>query len=454
MKKFGVIILSILLLLSLAACFTPENDKNDGENGVSSASSLLEYSINDDGITCAITGMGKWTDEKLVIPSSIGNYAVTIIDEGAFDGCDFITEAVIPDTVIEIGGVIFNRCVKLKKISYFSSCKTALPFYIEYDYSSGFKMVETIEYGVEVLGERFFADTPRISTLILTDKVKKVEPWIFASADGVNNLIISASVSDISENALNGVKAASIQVDKENVKYEIKSGCLINKETKELLVATNGCTIPGDGSVTRIGTYAFAATEVESIVIPNTIRSIGTYAFFGCDKLREIFISEGVKSIEGNVFCFTNYHSIEVDAANPVYHSSGNCLIETATKTLISGSEFSSIPTDGSIMKIGERAFYGMSPSKMILPGSIVQIDDYAFYVWQMSDSKVFYEGSISDFRKIVFGQHYEFLSFSTIYIYSDVEPSTNEYDCWWHYDSDGNPVIWESKSSGETIAR
>ena len=78
-----------------------------------------------------------------------------------------------------------------------------------------------------------------------------------------------------------------------------------------------------------------------SITIPDSVIDIGSRAFFGCTGLTSIVVEDG----------------------NPVYHSAGNCLIETATKTLIAGCKTSIIPDDGSVTSIGKEVFSRYSPS-------------------------------------------------------------------------------------------
>lgn len=61
-------------------------------------------------------------------------------------------------------------------------------------------------------------------------------------------------------------------------------------------------TIPN--SVTSIGGWAFwQCSDLTSIVIPNGVTSIGTQAFYGCTGLTSVTIPDGVTSIGSDAFC-------------------------------------------------------------------------------------------------------------------------------------------------------
>ena len=117
--------------------------------------------------------------------------------------------------------------------------------------------------------------------------------------------------------------------------FKIKDGKLI-----KYIGNSEKVVIPTD--VIEIEEYAFRdATNMTSIFIPKTVTKIGTRYLFG----------------GGSLSACPKLESIIVDKENPVYHSQDNCLIETATKTLISGCNNSIIPADGSVTKIGSGAF-------------------------------------------------------------------------------------------------
>lgn len=72
--------------------------------------------------------------------------------------------------------------------------------------------------------------------------------------------------------------------------------------------------------------------------------------------------------------------SIEVEEGNPFYRSVNNCLIESATGTLIMGCKNSVIPKDNTIKKIGKLAFDGCQSLKKIeIPEGVTEIGYMAF---------------------------------------------------------------------------
>ena len=72
--------------------------------------------------------------------------------------------------------------------------------------------------------------------------------------------------------------------------------------------------------------------------------------------------------------------SIEVEEGNEYFHSKNNCLVETATKTLVLGCKNSIIPCDGSVEIIGEFAFNGcMGATSIEIPEGVKEIHNMAF---------------------------------------------------------------------------
>ena len=130
-------------------------------------------------------------------------------------------------------------------------------------------------------------------------------------------------------------------------------------------------------SVTSIGEDAFYSSGLTSVDLGNGVTSIGTRGFCNCHSLESISIPASLTSIAWGGFSnSSSVRSITVDKNNKIFHSTGNCLIETASRTLILGCVSSVIPCDGSVTKIVE---FGSYPSNMIIPEGVTSIEDGAF---------------------------------------------------------------------------
>ena len=129
-------------------------------------------------------------------------------------------------------------------------------------------------------------------------------------------------------------------------------------------------TIPN--SVTSIGDYAFyECSSLESIKIPNSVTSIGEGAFFECSSLESIEIPDSVTSIEDFTFyeC-SSLESIEIpDSVTSIGKSAfSDC------------SSLESIELPNSVTSIGDSAFFDCSSIRWIeIPNGVKTIDNFAF---------------------------------------------------------------------------
>lgn len=370
---------------------------------------------------------------SIIIPCGIKN-----IGAGAFEHCSALSSITIPNSVSNIGSAVFYGCISLEKIivedgnSVYHSSDNCLIETKTKTLVAGCKnSVIPSDGSVEYIGGEAFGGCKSLNNIIIPSSITAIGDFAFSDCTSLTSIIIPSSVTNITNinNAFSGCSSLkNIVVEEGNPVYHSTNDCVIETETKTLVIGCNSSIIPTDSSVTTIGSEAFRSrTALKSIVIPDNITSIGHAAFYnctsltditlpnniisidtlafsdctslanitmptniktigwhafsGCKALTKIFIPSSVTNIED--YAFTNCTSLEeitVESGNSVYHSSGNCLIETETKTLIVGCRNSIIPDDGSVTTIGDSAFLNLTKlTNIIIPNTITIIGNSAF---------------------------------------------------------------------------
>lgn len=197
----------------------------------------LEYSVNADGKTCTITGIGSFEGTKLNVPEYIRNYKVTGIGAGAFSDCIQLTEINLPETITTIGTRAFYGCTGL-------------------------------------------------TAMTIPKSVTKIGTEIFAKADNLSTVYYNGTYGDVNNAFLNTDSIKKVVFGGLKVPQNVLKHCsnIIEIEIKE--------------SVTSIGNYAFSYCQsLEVVTIPDSVTSIGIEAFYECDSLTSITLGKSVTSI-------------------------------------------------------------------------------------------------------------------------------------------------------------
>ena len=315
--------------------------------------------------------------EDITIPNS-----VTSIGEGAFFYCTSMKSITIPDSVTTIGERAFLGCTKLVEVVNQSSLdiqKGASSYgYVAYyalvvhNGESGsvnqdgylFYTIDGVNYLLGYTG----ADTELILPQDYNGQGYKIYKYAFRNCTSLESITIPDGVTSIGDGAFwgcTGLISITISDSLTNLGRDSFYNCtniqvavlsttaipVIPKDKLKTVVITSGSSIDDNAFL--------GCTSLESITIPDSVTSIDSYVFWGCTSLT----------------------SITVEASNTHYHSTGNCLIETESKTLVAGCKSSIIPDDGSVTSIGEGAFYGHTRLlSIIIPSGVVRIGDDVFW--------------------------------------------------------------------------
>ena len=425
---------------SLTSIDIPDSVTEIGEYAFSVCTSLANIVIPD---SVTKIDKYTFSDCSALVSITIPD-SVTTIGSRAFEGCSSITSITIPDSVTKINEYAFHDCDALKNITIgngltsignysFLSCSAlsnvTIPDSVTkigehaFSYCTSLTSVTVPNY-VTRIGEYAFSYCTSLTSVTIPDSVKGIGEYAF---DGCPSLSIycepSLKPSGWNNNWDSAKHCPTIwsykNNDKDNngyayyvidgIRYSLKDGAATvirqpnNIKTANIPSAVNYKN--NDYSVTGIDDFAFSdCTALSSIDIPNSITNIGELAFYNCSALTEITIPDsvteiknrtffkcsaltsltipkGIIEINGNAFGYcTSLANITVASDNAKYHSDGNCLIETATRTLILGCNNSVIPADGSVMRIGNSAFSDCSSlTNVTIPDCVNSIGTDAF---------------------------------------------------------------------------
>ena len=326
-------IISLILALVLATGMIP------AQAHAATLDNGLMYEIHENHVE--ITGYTGSATE-FVIPAEIAGKPVTVIGSNAFQLTSSLESVTIPDSVTYIGDSAFRSCPNLTGIvipdgvtyigdSAFYDCDgitdIVIPDGVTYIGNGAFCSCENltsivIPDSITFISAYTFYDCSSLTDFVIPDTITSIGDWAFHHCEGLNGIVIPDSVSSIGEqafsycNSLTGIiipegvtymedhafafceSLTEIHVDENNPNYSSDDrGVLFDKGKTRLILAPGAITDPYviPDSVTSIGDYAFSyCKSLAGIVIPDSVTSIGDAVFYCCYELADITIGNGV----------------------------------------------------------------------------------------------------------------------------------------------------------------
>ena len=133
----------------------------------------------------------------------------------------------------------------------------------------------------------------------------------------------------------------------------------------------NGGDVIIPDSVTSIGDWAFSGcSDLISITLPNSVTSIGEWAFNDCSALTSITIPVGVTGISD--YTFSDCAALTSVTIPDGVTSIGNLAFSDC-------AELTSVTIPDSVISIGSNAFAGCRITSISLPDSVTSIGEEAF---------------------------------------------------------------------------
>ena len=275
MKKYVRYLLVLLMCSSLTGVKAQTTFPFDG----------IRYCL--DGSEAQVFDGRYYSESKLIIPNSVWyngiKYPVTSIRYHAFYECKSLTEVTIPNSVTTIGNGAFDSCTGLQKVIW-NARNIQDPQIFNQPFSGCDRLTDFV-FGeeVEYIPNYLCFQLTSLKKLVIGNSVTTIGMWAFYECTGLTEVTISNSVTTIGYKAFDGCTGL------QKVIWNARNA-------QDLQYVYDNPIFPDCNQLTD---FVFGE-EVEhipdflcnnlrllnTIVIPNSVTTIGQLAFNSCTGLQ------------------------------------------------------------------------------------------------------------------------------------------------------------------------
>ena len=271
---------------------------------------------------------------SVTIPSS-----VTSIESYAFCNCSSLTSVTIPNSVTSIGGYAFYDCISLTSV--------------------------TIPSSITSIGDKTFSGCSSLANVSIGEGVTSIGNSAFYGCSRLTSINIPRSVTSIGNRAFYGCQGELIIDSKTFFEKDYKSSNYPMSSESSWLSGSKFTKLTIGDSITKIGSYTFYKyTSLTSVTIPDSVTSIGYNAFGQCTLLKDIYViianlatyaeSNDIYNISGNKHLLVNGVEITELVVPDSVTSIGDYAFHSC-------SGLTSVTIPSSVTSIENYAFYGCS---------------------------------------------------------------------------------------------
>ena len=393
---------------ALAGVTLPNSVTTIGSSAFSSCSSLKSITLSNGVTSIGYKAFSQCSSlTSITLPNSVTN-----IGAWAFEGCSSLTSITIPVNVATIGSYAFGYCRSLTSVVWNARQCESPEYEPIFGDGQSTPPVTSFIFGeeVEYIPYRLCYNMSKLSSVTIPKNVKKIEKLVFENCTSLLSVTWNAKscvgledtddyygVFGSNDNPASIVSLVfggeveyipaylcryatniiSITIPKsvKSIGEGAFNSCYSLSKTSYTGSIADWCDIKFENSSSNPIIYSHNLyinnKEVKDLVIPNGVDSVHNYAFAKCSSLNSVTIPSSVKSVGYAAFSScSNLKTITI--------SDGLTNIEEEAFSQCSG--LTSITIPNSVTTIGEDAFaYCSGLTSIEIPNSVTTIREGAF---------------------------------------------------------------------------
>lgn len=350
------------------------NVKTIGINAFKNCTSLSDITLPDNVTSIKEAAFCNCTSIKsIVIPEGITN-----LPTSAFSGCTSLESVTVPASLTSVSNYAFKDCSAVKNVYYtgnsagwcsikFSGATSNPLYYVENLYIGGKLITEfVVPDEITEIKKYLFAGYEKLKSVTIPDSVTSIGTYAFYYCTGLESIVIPDSVTQIHNQAfayctnLTDI-SASDNLEHIGANAFVQSGyCNDYANWDNGFLYLENYLLDVDDNTVAAECNLYSKTKL-----------VASRAFYNCDKIKSVTMSNGVEHINTEAFYFCdNLESVKLSAS----------LKKIEDSSFASCPALTNIVIPQSVTAIEGKAFYGCSSlTEIEIPESVSAIGGQAF---------------------------------------------------------------------------
>lgn len=313
---------------------------------------------------------GKAASGDIVLAPS-----VTTIYANAFENNSALTSITLPSDLSSLGNNAFLNCTALQSV-VLPKATTATSVFMG---CTALERVEFTDTSSQQMGKEWFSGCSSLREIVLSNGLTSFGADVFKGCSALSSINIPAGIVSFPREGLfvdcASLLSAGPQGSNCNITYSwtdtIPKYAFSHSQLSTLIISD---------TIVTIGEEAFAYSKLEKVTIPDTVTTLGDRAFNNSSELKEITLGKGITTLGQYTFEYCPlqkiyYNIVDEDVYFSCPFGGGSLSYTPVGSCIVFGEGVTAIPNSLFYTSRGS-----IKVERIHIPTSVTSVGSYSFY--------------------------------------------------------------------------